>query len=291
MPPSAASKAPARAPGRAGEGAPAVAEQLGVQQGLGQRPAVDDHERPLGARRGIVQRPGDQLLAGAGLALDQHRRLAGGDLGQAGEQLAHGRAGPQQRAEAGLAPQRHRRRLRAVVDRQLDAAQLDVPAVGHAARLDPHALDEGAVAAAEIAHPQAARARDPARRAAARPSAPSPPGPRPRPTRSPSGSRSTAVRCPEASDPVQVRVLAQQHLLVPGGGVAEQRGLVEAHRPARLADPATCGLAVHSADGRSTAAPVFGAHPRVFVGVRSVASAARGLRNVRAWTATPTGTR
>ena len=53
----------------AGEGPFLVTEQLGLEQGLGNRRAIDRHERPVGPRAEHVQRPGKQLLPGAALAL------------------------------------------------------------------------------------------------------------------------------------------------------------------------------------------------------------------------------
>ena len=73
----------------AGEGAGLVAEQLGFEQGVGQGAAVDGHERPVTARAEVVQGAGEQLLAGAGLALDEHGGVAFGDLRQDGEQPTH----------------------------------------------------------------------------------------------------------------------------------------------------------------------------------------------------------
>ena len=74
MPPSASSKSPffsRTAPVKA----PAlVAEELALQEGLGQRPAVDRHEAAAGARARVVDGAGDQLLAGAALAVDEDRR-------------------------------------------------------------------------------------------------------------------------------------------------------------------------------------------------------------------------
>ena len=60
---------------RTGEGASHVAEQLGFEQRLGQRRAVDAHERRRGARALIVDQPDDELLAGAALAVDEHGRI------------------------------------------------------------------------------------------------------------------------------------------------------------------------------------------------------------------------
>ena len=60
---------------RAGERALLVAEQLGLEQGLGNRGAVDGDKRSVGARTERVQRAREQLLAGAALAFDQHGRV------------------------------------------------------------------------------------------------------------------------------------------------------------------------------------------------------------------------
>ena len=65
---------------RAGERAADVAEQLAFQQALAQRAAVDAHERPVAALAELVDGVGDQLLAGARFAEQQHRRPAAGDL-------------------------------------------------------------------------------------------------------------------------------------------------------------------------------------------------------------------
>ena len=56
-----------------GEGALDVAEELALDQLGGDRRAVDRHERALRARAGLVQRARHDLLAGARLALQQHR--------------------------------------------------------------------------------------------------------------------------------------------------------------------------------------------------------------------------
>jgi hypothetical protein len=56
---------------RAGERALQVAEQLGLDQAVGDRRAVDRDERPGVALRGAVDGAREQLLAGAGLAGDE----------------------------------------------------------------------------------------------------------------------------------------------------------------------------------------------------------------------------
>ena len=76
-----------------GEGAALVAEQLGFQQGLGNRRAVDVDERGVAPRARPVDRAGEQALAGSRLPLDEEGRRAG-RVRQAGQQaperLAHG---------------------------------------------------------------------------------------------------------------------------------------------------------------------------------------------------------
>src|SRR5207247_6481196 len=61
---------------RAGVGAALVAEQLGLQQGVGDRAAVDRDERPVAPRAVRVNGPRQELLARSALALNQH-----GDVG------------------------------------------------------------------------------------------------------------------------------------------------------------------------------------------------------------------
>src|SRR5687768_2731656 len=60
--------------GGAGERAALVAEELAFEQCLGERRAVETDERPFLARAGIMHRAGDQFLADAAFAADQHRR-------------------------------------------------------------------------------------------------------------------------------------------------------------------------------------------------------------------------
>ena len=57
------------------EGAPHVAEELGLEQRLRHRAAVDGHERTGCPRARVVHGLGDDLLARAGLAQDQHGRV------------------------------------------------------------------------------------------------------------------------------------------------------------------------------------------------------------------------
>jgi hypothetical protein len=60
--------------GGAGEGALFVAEQFAFEQRFGHPGAINCNERPLLAGAGLMDGAGDQLLAGAGFAEQQHRR-------------------------------------------------------------------------------------------------------------------------------------------------------------------------------------------------------------------------
>ena len=62
-----------RAP-RVRERAALEAEHLGLEEGLGDRRAVDVHERPVRARARAMDHPGQEPLAGSGLPFDQDRR-------------------------------------------------------------------------------------------------------------------------------------------------------------------------------------------------------------------------
>ena len=62
---------------RAGERALLVPEDLALEERLGNRRAVDRHERLSRALTELVDRLRDHLLAGARLAADQHRRGVG----------------------------------------------------------------------------------------------------------------------------------------------------------------------------------------------------------------------
>ena len=74
---------------RAGERAALVAEERALDQLVRDRRQVDGDERRVGAARLPVQQPREQLLAGAALAEDQHRRRQLGDLVHQLDDLAH----------------------------------------------------------------------------------------------------------------------------------------------------------------------------------------------------------
>src|SRR5204863_455140 len=67
---------PARVRGeRARERALLVPEELGLQERIGKRGAIEGHEGTVRARRAAVDEPRDDLLARPGLARQEHRRL------------------------------------------------------------------------------------------------------------------------------------------------------------------------------------------------------------------------
>ena len=76
----ASSKSPLLVRHRAGEGALLVTEQLGLEQVLRQRAAVDRDEWLMLPVAVEMQRARDQFLAGAAFALDQNRAVGVGDL-------------------------------------------------------------------------------------------------------------------------------------------------------------------------------------------------------------------
>src|SRR6185295_15002032 len=74
-----------------GEGPGDVAEELGLEQRPGQGGAVYGDERSAAPRAVDVQRPGDQLLAGAGLAEHEDGSVRARHLGHDLEDLDHSR--------------------------------------------------------------------------------------------------------------------------------------------------------------------------------------------------------
>ena len=70
-----------------------MSEQLAFQQGFGQGRAVDGHERSGRAKTPVVNSTGENLLASARFALQQHRRVLGGNSSRQLQHLLHRRAG------------------------------------------------------------------------------------------------------------------------------------------------------------------------------------------------------
>src|SRR5579885_612205 len=76
----------------AGKGAPLVTEQFAFQQRFGNGGAVDGDERSGGPVAVLVNGAGNKLLAGAGLAADQHADRFGGDAADFLVNVLHGAA-------------------------------------------------------------------------------------------------------------------------------------------------------------------------------------------------------
>ena len=75
--------------GRAGERAFFVAEQFAFQQLFGNGGAVDREERLFAAVAVMINRAGDEFLAGAAFAGDERGGVGGGDLADEFEHLLH----------------------------------------------------------------------------------------------------------------------------------------------------------------------------------------------------------
>ncbi len=91
--------------GGAGEGPAHVAEELGLEQRLGHGPAVDGHERARRPRARVVDGLGDDLLAGAGFALDEERGVGRRDPLHEVEHRVHGRRMRDQAGQAVALPE------------------------------------------------------------------------------------------------------------------------------------------------------------------------------------------
>ena len=88
-----------------------MAEELALEQGLGEGGAVDGHEGTLAARAVAMDGARRELLAGAALAQDQDRAQPRRDAGDGGVDLDHRRRAADH-AGGGVAPRRRRRRVR-----------------------------------------------------------------------------------------------------------------------------------------------------------------------------------
>jgi hypothetical protein len=86
---------------RPGEGARLVAEELAVEQPLGEGGAVQLDEGLVPARREVVEAGGDELLAGAPLADDEHRPVERRHARDMGEHVAKFRRFAEERREVG----------------------------------------------------------------------------------------------------------------------------------------------------------------------------------------------
>ena len=108
---------------RAGEGAALAPEQLALDEVGRQRRAVDDDHGTGAARAPLVNRAGEQFLAGAGLAGQQHGRVGGRHLVDTEHHITKGVAVADNRVT--VIGSRHRDRNRSVA----------APEWGHASKL------------------------------------------------------------------------------------------------------------------------------------------------------------
>ena len=82
-----------------------MSEELALQEAGGDGRAVDGGERLVRARAPLVDGPREPLLAGAGLAQDQHRRVGLRHLPRPPRQIAHGRVLARLQDSLGLSPE------------------------------------------------------------------------------------------------------------------------------------------------------------------------------------------
>jgi hypothetical protein len=135
---------------RAGEGAAHVAEELALDQGGGDGRAVEDDQRAARAGALVVQPLGHQLLAGAGLALDQHGGVGGRHPLEHREHPAHGHAAADEPAEALARRQRDLHHLGQHRQAQRALAEGDVRVGAGVGIAHREPVEEGAVAATGV---------------------------------------------------------------------------------------------------------------------------------------------
>jgi len=132
-----------------------VAEELALDE-VGRKTArVDDDEGPLLSRAVVVERPGHELLARAGLSLHQHRRVGSRDFREEREEASHRRGGTHEGPES-------IRRVEGVLalalgelEEQLRPAKLEARPVPQKDLPDAIAVEVGAIGAAEVAEEEA----------------------------------------------------------------------------------------------------------------------------------------
>ena len=127
-----------------------MAEQLALEQVSRYCRTVDHHQLLVAARAERVQGLGGALLAGAGLALEQHRRVARRRLFDQRERGAHRDRAADQRAQLGLVRERLRDALVAQLDAQDGAAEPQLDSVPEPRLGDTGAVDPGTVARFEV---------------------------------------------------------------------------------------------------------------------------------------------
>ena len=142
---------------RAREGALLVSEELALEEVRGQRGAVDDDEGALRAVALAVDGRGRSLLARAGFPFDQHGDVALGAAREGVEHAAHRDRAAHHAAEALGVHERELPSLLGELEAEPHLAETDLAARLQPRGHDPHAVDEGAVAAPHVVDPHALR--------------------------------------------------------------------------------------------------------------------------------------
>ena len=131
-----------------------MAEQLALEQVRGGRAAVDHDEGRVAPARGVPDRVGRHLLAGTGLADEQHGRVGGRRLLELREDLPHRERSSRHRAELLGLVKRHPSPVLADLETELVAADPEGDAVAEERGLDLDPIHEGPVPTAEVAYPR-----------------------------------------------------------------------------------------------------------------------------------------
>ena len=142
---------------RSGERAALMPEQLAREQRARRRGEVDDDERAVAARALLVDRRGGEILAGAGLAAQEHRDVGGRRALEHLVDAAHRERVTDERAEPVAAGQSGPERARLAGEPQHGLAQGQRCPVGERRCDHRDAIDQGAVLRPEVAHDRAAR--------------------------------------------------------------------------------------------------------------------------------------
>ena len=129
-----------------------MAEQRRLDELARHRTAVKDDKRAGGAPRVAVDLLGDELLAGAGLALDQHRGVAWGDVAQKAKQAPHLAVAAEQLPEVLFVALLRLDDLLLRQELEHGLAELELRPVADGDLFEPRAVGVAAVGRAEIAH-------------------------------------------------------------------------------------------------------------------------------------------
>jgi hypothetical protein len=136
------------------EGPALVAEEHALGEGAGDGRAVEHDEGPARVGRAVVQAPRGELLAGAGLALQEDGQVGAAEALERGEELAHGHVAAAQLAE-GVEVGDVGLEGRVELDAGDGAAHFEGGPRRDDGLVEARAGVEGAVAARQVAHEDA----------------------------------------------------------------------------------------------------------------------------------------